>query len=283
MTKALLIFIAVLGLVGMKAQAENPIDLSTSDNLKAVYDAGFRPWRSTLHSCTVTDKNISVILSENAQFSLSTQIATFSVLPGDQLSSADFISEVMSTDEAVAKIHEICSALGLPFDGLAQAVPTFNDRASKPTIWNTRGQRGAISVDVTLDRLDFIDHLGAKVYVTLQWKRGGIPPKFSTSPMQPPAGYETESMVPPGVNPNQKGFPAHDMQYYKDLIAKKKAQDSTAPIPTTPPPSPSPSAPQVQPASETGIPGWVYGLIVLSIVVVIGAGYYLWSRKRNGP
>ena len=50
--------------------------------------------------------------------------------------------------------------------------------------------------DATLDRLDFFDHLGAKVYVSIIWKRQGLPPKYPTTPMTPPAGYENVSMDP---------------------------------------------------------------------------------------
>jgi hypothetical protein len=48
MIKLLPIFLVVLGCAVTNTRAENPIDFSSSDNLKAVYDAGFRPWRSGL-------------------------------------------------------------------------------------------------------------------------------------------------------------------------------------------------------------------------------------------
>ena len=102
-----------------------------------------------------------------------------------------------------------------------------------------------------LDLLSLVDHFEAKVYVFLQWKREGAPMKFLTSPIQPPLGYENESMAPPKVNPNQKGYPEHSPEYYKDLIDKMKAGGTNviSPAPIVPPQSPSPSAPQPQPAN----------------------------------
>lgn len=278
MTKFFSILFAVLGFVVGSARAESPIDFSTSDNLKAVYDAGFRPWRTTMDSCTVTDKNISVILPGNAQFSLPSEIATFSVLAENRLSSADFIGQVMSTDDAIAKVREICSAVEMPVNGLDQAIPTFAERASKPSIWNTRGKRGEISVSITLDRLDFIDHLGAKVYVTLQWKRNGVPMKFLTSPVQPPPGYENASMVhPPTSNNPNPHQPYHSPEEYKAMIAKRNAGDTNS-APAVPTPSLAPVAPtqQTQPASESGIPWWIYVILTLSVGLIAG----LWYRSR---
>lgn len=234
--KFLSIYLVVLGFILTSARAENPIDFSNSDNLKAVYDAGFRPWRNGPDSCHLDHVNVTIILPEGVQFSLPVEMVDFSVLAENKLSSANFVGEVMSTDETIVKLREICNALNLPTNSLDQFAATFADRAAKSVIWNTRGQKGEISVFVSTDRLDFIDHLGAEIYVTLQWKRKGAPMKFLTSPVQPPPGYEHESMAPPGVKPGQKGFPAHDMQYYKDLIAKKKAEEANPAAPVAPPP-----------------------------------------------
>lgn len=277
MIKLLPIFLVVLGCAVTNTRGENPIDFSSSDNLKAVYDAGFRPWRSTMFSCIVTDKTVSVILPENTQFSLPAQVATFSVLAGDQMSRIELDGEVMSTGEAIAKLREICSALNLPATGFDQFASTFADRAPKSTIWNTRGQKGDISIFVSTDRLDFIDHLGAQIYVTLDWKRKGIPPKFPTTPMTPPAGYENESMAqpPPTHNPNPHQ-PYHSPEEYKAMIDKMKAEGTNAPstAPNAPSSPATAAAPQVQPA--TGTPWWIYVVVVLGLAVIGG----LWYRFR---
>jgi hypothetical protein len=167
MSRALFLLITALGFVGAAAATEKPIDFTRSDNLKTVYDAGFRPWRSTMFSCTVTDKNISVVLPEDAQISLPAQIATFSVLARDQMSRVDIISEVMPTDGGVAKTHEICDALGISTIGLNQSVPIFGEHSSKPSYWYGRGQKGNIAIQVSIDYLDFIDHIGTKVYAIM--------------------------------------------------------------------------------------------------------------------
>jgi hypothetical protein len=279
MIKLFPIFLVVLGCAMTNTRAESPIDFSSSDNLKAVYDAGFRPWRSTMFSCIVTDKTVSVILPENAQFSLPAQVATFSVLAGDQMSRIELDGEVMSTDEAIAKLRELCSVLNLPTTGFDQFASTFADRAPRSTTWNTRGLKGDVSIFVSTDRLDFIDHLGAQVYVTLDWKRKGIPPKFPTTPMTPPTGYENESMAqpPPSYNPTPHQ-PYHSPEEYKAMIDKAKTEGTNAipPAPNLPSQFPPPTAPHVQPPSETGIPWWLYGIIVLSLAIMVG----LWYRSR---
>jgi len=263
-----------LGFVATSARAENPIDFSTSDNLKAVYDAGYRPWRNGFDSCHLDHVKVSVILPENGQFSLSAEMADFSVLAGNQLNSADFIGEVTSTEEAVTKTREICSELGVSTDGLDQAVPTFADRTSKASIWGKPGKKGDISIYVTLDLLYFIDHIGAKVYVSLQWKRIGNSMKFLTNPVQPPPGYENASMDPPKVNPNQQGFPKHDLDYYKNLIDQKKAEEANPSTSVVP----SPAAPQ-QPTNETGDPFGTYAIIALSLALISSLWYFLRPRK----
>ena len=274
MIKFCSILLMSLGFVATSARAENPIDFSTSDNLKAVYDAGFRPWRNGMSSCHLDHVKVTVILPENAQFSLPAQMAGFTVLAGDQLSGADFYSEVTSTDEAVARTSEICVALGISTAGLDQAVPSFADRFSKPSYWAGRGKKGGISIQVTLDILPFFDHLEAKVYVFLQWKREGVPMKFLTSPVQPPPGYENASMAPPGVNPNQQGFPKHDLDYYKNLIDQKKAEEANPSTSVVP----SPAAPQ-QPTNETGDPFGTYAIIALSLALISSLWYFLRPRK----
>ena len=224
-------------------------------------------------SCTLTEKSISVILPGKNEFSLLTQIATFSVLADDQLGRADFISKVISTDEAVAKIHEICNAYNLSSAGLGERISNSGGVAPALGNWNTRGNVGNILINVTLDRLTSSE---AKVYVTLDWKREGIPPKFPTTPMKPPAGYENVSMYPPGVNPNQQGFPSHDMQYYKDVIAKKKTEEGNSP-PIVAPTSTVDSS-QIQSVSKPNVPLWRFGI---GIMIALGILVVLWYRLRQ--
>jgi hypothetical protein len=52
---------------------------------------------------------------------------------------------------------------------------------------------------------------------------------------------------------------------------------SSQPTPTQPPPPTHAS--EVQPDSETGIPWWIYAVIVLSLGLIVGLWYFLRSKK----
>jgi len=260
----------------LNGRAENPIDLRSSDNLKVVYDAGFRPWRSTMLTCDVTDKSISVITPGGAQFQLPTEIATFSVLANDQLDSINLIGEVMSLEETVTKTREICEALGISTKGLEQMNITFTDRASKPSLWYGRGKKSNISIQVSLDRLDFIDHLGGKVYVMLDWKREGIPPKFPTTPMQPPAGYEHESMAPPPptFHPNH---PYIIPTLFHSLIDKARGLGTHIASPAPAQVELPSTSPVVHPVEEKP---YSRPLVLLTLLVTV-AGVLAWLVRRG--
>ena len=66
------------------------------------------------------------------------------------------------------------------------------------------------------------------------------------------------------------------------LSASDQAATSASPQPALPPQTPKPIA-EVAPASDTGIPWWLYAIIVFSIAAIIGAGYYLSKRSGKGP
>ncbi len=94
---------------------------------------------------------------------------------------------------------------------------------------------------------------------------GLLPPEVEasyTSPSKTKTSPPTPSQVEVAPSPNQ---PA-----------------SATPAPVTPPPT-SKSIAEVAPPSDTGIPTWLYGIIVISIAAIIGAGYYLSKRSGKGP
>lgn len=78
---------------------ENTIDFSKSTHLKVVYDAGLRPWRvrpDEKNSLNLTDQQVRLIAPGTTPFRFDVQIANFSLLAGNEISKADFISHLQS-------------------------------------------------------------------------------------------------------------------------------------------------------------------------------------------
>jgi hypothetical protein len=207
-------------------------------------------------------------------------MANFEVLAGDRLSSVDFISEVMSVDEAMSRTEDICKALGISTNGLDQAVPPFAERFGKPHYWNQRGKQGAISLSVTLDLLALRDHFLAKVYVVLNWIRPGEIPNSLTEPIQPPSGYEGESMAMPPLQPSPHPRPEHDLEYYRAQALG--IQPEAKPDQAQTPPSPPASAKAPVAASPRAEFPWAMLLLVF-LALGSGWGLYRLSKKSGKP
>jgi len=100
---------------------------------------------------------------------------------------------------------------------------------------------------------------------------------------------QMHAVVPPPVTPPPSNpqpqlpvTPSNQVQETHTPPPQTALPDTTPFTPTAPPPTPKPAA-EVAPATDTGIPPWLYGIIVLSIAVIIGAGYYLSKRSGKGP
>jgi hypothetical protein len=274
MRLSLLCGISIFATLNSNGQA--PIDFRSGDNLKAVYDAGYRPWRDSPDSCNLDHVNISVVLPENARLSLKCKMAGFTALTGDQLSGANFLSEFMHTSEAAAKIREVCQSLGISTAGLEQAMAGSNLNSAGISAWGGQTQKGGIAIQVILNHFTYVNPIQWKIYVVLQWKHTGIPTKFLTGPIQPPRGYENASMEAPTVTPGNNSVLHHDFDYYKGLITKAQAQFNHNSPPTI---RPSPGYFLAEAASDKRISIWAYGIIFLGFVLLVLAWVVLRSKR----
>jgi len=291
--------IALLFFVFMAAQysiAENTIDFSKNTDLKAIYDAGLRPWRvrpDEISNLLVTEQNVRVIAPNGKTFSMSVEIGDFALLADNQLNTADFISQPTSLDNALRLAKEVCHSLGINTahgDGMggieekASEFATLGNKTPFPQFWNGRSEINGIRYSVTLHPLFGYKDTAAKVYVTLDFYQRGKPMKFLTEPIKPPLGYEHMSMEPPETNPS-KPFPDPVYSFenmVKRVEAAKAAEDrSSTPTMTTSAPAPTANpkpSPVVQGESSKSSPfPWIIGAFLL--VAVVGGVLFKFRRK----
>ena len=277
--------------------AENTIDFSKSSNLKAVYDAGLRPWRvrtDEISSLHVTDQSIRVIAPNGGSFTMSVQIGDFGVLAENQLSKADFISQPTSLQEAVGQAKEAAQALGIDIargDGMAGLVQkasefaALGDQSSAPQSWRGQSEINGVRYGVTLNPLFGLNETRGKVYITLDFYQRGKPMRFLTEPIKPPSGYENVSMEPPPRDPNQKPFPNPEYSF-ENMVKRVEAAKATEGQPssatitssaTSPTATPKPS-PAVQAEHSKSAPWpWIIGAILL--LAVAGGILFKFLRK----
>jgi hypothetical protein len=276
--------------------AENTIDFSKSTNLKALYDAGLRPWRvrpDEISNLLVTEQQVRVIAPNGKSFSMSLEIGDFAVLAENQLNTADFISHPTSLDNALRLAKDICQSLGVNVargDGMgsvdekASEISTLGNKTPVPQYWNGRSEINGMRYSVTLQPLFGYKETLAKVNVTLDFYQRGKPMKFLTVPIKPPPGYEHMSMEPPETNPS-KPFPNPEYSFenmVKRVEAAKEAEGRAA----TPTMTPSASAPTTtlkpspvsQTESQKSFPwSWIIGAILL--LAVAGGVLFMFLRK----
>lgn len=264
------------------AKAEPTIDFSTSSNLKAVYDAGLRPWRINPNERSildVVDQRITVIAPGGGRFAMDVEIGSFSVLADHELGAADFISQPMSLEEASELLKEVAKALNIDLN-VGAGMESFEVKLDQmkrmrhgmpaPQYWNGRGISGGVRTSVSLTPLFGIPDLTpvrAKVNAQILFEKPGEITKSFGGPLTPPPGYEDVSMERPPRDPNQKPFPA-------------PVQESTPTItPSTPPPTATPKAsPVVQAEPSKSFPWpWIIGAILLLAV----AGGILLKLQRK--
>lgn len=264
------------------ANAEPTIDFSTGSNLKAVYDAGLRPWRINPNERSIldlVDQRITVIAPGGGKFAMDVEIGSFSVLANHELGAADFVSQPMSLDEASRLVNDVAKALhidvnvGAGMEGLEVKVDQMKRMRHgmpAPQYWNGRGISRGVRTSVSLTPLFGIPDLTpvrAKVNAQILFEKpGGITKSFG-GPLTPPPGYEDVSMERPPRDPNQKPFPA-------------PVHEST---PTIPPRATSPTAapkasPVVQTEPSKSFPWlWIIGSIFLLAAI---RGILLKPRRR---
>jgi hypothetical protein len=279
------------------SMAENTIDFSKSTNLKAVYDAGLRPWRvrsdeiSNLH---ITDQSVRVIAPNGGAFTMNVQIGDFGILAENQLSKADFISQTTSLQEALAQAKKAAKALGIDIsrgDGMgglvekASEFASLGDQSSAPQSWRGQSEINGVRYGVTLNPLFGLNETRGKVYVTLDFYQRGKPMKFLTEPIKPPPGYENVSMEPPPCDPNQKPFPNPEYSFENMVkrVEAAKAAEGRSSTPTMTPSAPDPTttpkhSPVVQAEPSKSFPWpWIIGAILL--LAVAGGILFKFLRK----
>jgi hypothetical protein len=277
--------------------AQNTIDFSKSTNLKAVYDAGLRPWRvrpDEISNLLITEQQIRVIAPSGNSFVMSLEIGDFAVLAENQLNTADFISHPTSLDKALRLAKDICQSLEissvrrdgmLSIDEKVSELSSFGNQTPVPQYWSGRSESNGMRYSLTLQPLFGYKETLAKVNVTLDFYQRGKPMKFLTEPIKPPPGYEHMSMEPPPRDPNQKPFPNPEYSFenmvkrVEEAIAAEGQSSSptmrpSARAPTTTP-KPSPVT-QVEPPKSMPWP-WIIGAIFL--LAVVGGIFFKFLRK----
>jgi hypothetical protein len=289
-TYLLTVFLPLL-LVGIFAATPNgmsqsTIDFSKSTNLKAVYDAGLRPWRvrsDEISTLLITDQLVRVIAPNGKAFTISVEIGDFDVLSENQLSTADFISQPTSLEKALLLAKESCQALGInttrgdgmgSIDDKAAEFASLGNQTPVPQFWNGRSEVNGIRYSVTLHPMFGYKETFAKVYVTLDFYQRGKPMKFLTEPIKPPPGYENVSMERPPRDPNQKPFPNPEYSF-ENMVKRVEAAKAAEGRSSTPTMTPSASAPtatpkpspivQAEPSKSTPWP-WIIGAILFLAV-----------------
>jgi hypothetical protein len=277
--------------------AESTIDFSKSTNLKAVYDAGLRPWRvrpDEVSNLLITNQRVRVVAPNGGIFAMDVEIGDFGVLAGNQLSSADFISQPTSLEEALRQAKEAAKALGIDIargDGMgglvekASEFAALGDQSSAPQSWRGQSEINGVRYGVTLYPLFGLNETRGKVYVTLDFYERGKPMKFLTEPIKPPPGYEHMSMEPPRPDPNQKPFPNPEYSFENMVkrVEAAKAAEGQSSTPTTTPsasaPTPMPKAsPVVQADQPKSFPWpWIIGAIL--VLAVVGGVLFKFLRK----
>jgi hypothetical protein len=291
-----ILLIAVL-VATSSSMAENTVDFSKSTNLKALYDAGLRPWRvrpdesDILH---ITNQKVRVIAPSGGSFVMDVEIGGFGLLAGNQLRKADFISQPTSLQEALTQAREAAKALGIDVsrgDGMGGLVEKASEFAalgghsSAPQSWRGQSEIDGVRYGVTLNPLFGLNETRGKVYVTLDFYQRGKPMKFLMEPIKPPPSYEHMSMEPPPRDPNQKPFPNPEYSFenmvkrVEEAIAAEGQSSSPTMRPSARAPTttlkPSPVTQVEQP--KTAPWPWIIGAIFL--LAVVGGVFFKFLRK----
>lgn len=280
----LVLFGAGAALLSKSAVAQPTINFSESTNLKAVYDAGLRPWRirpDESSSLNVTDQTIRVITPSNGQFIFNVEIASFGILTDNQLGSVDFISQPMSLAQAADVLRQVCHALNIDmttgagmegFEEKLSQMSQFGNQMPAPQYWNGRGMAGEARTSATLRPLFGIRGISeprGKVIATIIFYEPGMPLRLLTEPVKQPPGYEHISMEKPETNP-ERPFPdpAYRFERMDEQIADTKVADKQAPRTELIPNIDSQRQLPTEEVRSNSLPwSWIIGAILVMVVL----------------
>jgi hypothetical protein len=291
----ILLLIAVLSaklFAAASADKTYMVDLSQSDNLKAFFDAGLRPWRLPgleNSDCILQNDNLRIILPGSISFNLQTELVNISVLAGNQLDRLDITCASKPFHDAANDIRKICQDLQISTNGLDDFAA-----GKRGIAWGGIKTINEIFVQVRLQSEPSLSGPMAMLAATIVWHHPDATMKFLTSPIQPPPGYENVSMDPPPRDPNRKQLPEHDTTYYQNQVKQIVQQiaaaeasgtkpNSQAPVATTPTQTPLPAPiPPITRANATPAQmptSWFSPWIGLLAILLIIAAIYALKKK----
>jgi hypothetical protein len=260
---------------------EGTIDLTGNVNLKMVFDGGLRPTQTPgleTMSCQIENAKVNIIFPGNRVINILVEDGNFDVDADENLTAIDFYGPFQPLNDAINQAEAICQVLSLNPGNLETL-------RANPGSWENPEHSGwGGTFDTEEHRTQFVlrrqarfQEVGADIIFDYRWHHPSKLVKMRTTPIEPPAGYENFSMKPPPWHPTGPAYPP--LSFDQAVAVGKKALEkieggkTQTPVPTTPPVSPP-----APPTTETGIPFWVYAIIVLSIAVLVGAWF---SQNRK--
>jgi len=276
---------------------QRTIDFTQSHNLKAIFDAGLRPWRMLgLESaaCELGNEDLKILLPDKCTINLVINRAQIEVLAGNELSSVDLFTNLTPAADAAQQAKSLCQALGIASQGLDDFINGRSNRID--TFWGGDVTKGGVQVHITYDVASRYQNGYAEIFLTLIWPIPDEQMKFLTEPIKPPRGYENVSMDPPPINPNQKPIPDPNNPVTRQFLAQRGNTSGTGPIAssdtpltsastgTTPtqkatsaplPSQTEPKAAQTSSLTTSWFSPW-YGLVAILVVILT---IYVCKRK----
>lgn len=275
--------------------AANTIDFRNDGTLKAVYDAGLRPWLSSSSNdrCSIGESNLNIILPGDKRISgFPAEHGSFQVLADYALVNAEFASGLIGLSDATALAQRIATELGLPTDGItrlaAQASPTT---VSSPRDWTGEIKAEGLQLFVRFTPVPRFSEIKGKVAISLEWNRPMTGMRFWEQRMTPPPGYEKEDMERPAPTPREgRQVPDPGPEYYEALLEAQRGPRPTpgeAPSTTTTPSSqrlteaasPSPTDTPAVVVEESASRSFPVVLVCVIVVIIAGVVTFLIRRR----
>jgi hypothetical protein len=262
------------------------IDLRQSANLKMIFDGGLRPYRVDgleNSSCAFDKARLEVIVPNASPFTFTADRGSINVLADDGISSIDLFGNYTTVADAAALVKSICSAWNVPSTGLDQTLQALGSTSAANRGWGQEYNASGIRARVMFKPLNDYNHLEAYVNVSFDIAAPPGGAKFLTTPIQPPPGYENVSMTPPPLQPTGRAVPGMSWEQAQSQISQqltpKGQQPGVAGPSAIPQGSPSLSLPSDRKDSE---PWLIYVLTLLAVILMVGMGYFFYSRRTKG-
>ncbi len=192
------------GTVGAALKSEGGprylVDFGKSENLKVLFDAGLRPWRTLgLESaeCEIGREQLTIRLPGGDEFEMDIERASFDIVEGNAIVSARFFGIDEPVPRAVDRVKRICTAMGLSAEGLDDLASNLGTEIDPTKRWHRSGRRNGVRVWVTFYPMFYRRGVEVQTWVGMQWPRRPGEYHFLKESIQPPPGYEHVLMDPP--------------------------------------------------------------------------------------